>query len=118
MLNPTTPPLQKLCAKCHALNIVVSTTNDDVNCNVCHGKTTIKKAGYLHSSIATTRDPIILTIEGKWLKVVVCTSKTLFYSTMSNISLAPYQNQITAQIHFLSYLSIVGFEEYIEEVVL
>jgi hypothetical protein len=37
---------------------------------------------------------------------------------MSNISLAPYQNQITAQIHFLSYLSIVGFEEYIEEVVL
>jgi ribosomal protein S27E len=67
MLNPIALLLQKLCAKCHALDIVVSTTNDDVNCNVCHGKTTIKKAGYLRTSITKTGDPIILTIEGKWL---------------------------------------------------
>jgi hypothetical protein len=78
VLNPTTPPLQKLCAKCQALNIVVSTTNDDVNYNVCHGKTTIKKARYLHTSIVTTRDPIILTIKGKWLKLVVHMLKTNF----------------------------------------
>jgi len=74
MLNPTTPLFQKLCAKCHALDIIVSTTNDDVNCNDYHGKTTIKNVGYLCSSIATTKDPIILTIEGKWLKIVVCMS--------------------------------------------
>jgi hypothetical protein len=45
MLNPTSLPLQKLCAKCHALEIIASTTNDDVNYNVCHKKTTIKKVG-------------------------------------------------------------------------
>jgi hypothetical protein len=43
--------------------------NDDVNCNVCHGKNTIKKARYLCASIAIIRDPIILTIEGQWLEV-------------------------------------------------
>jgi hypothetical protein len=45
MLNPTSLPLRKLCAKCHALEIIASTTNDDVNYNVCHKKTTIKKVG-------------------------------------------------------------------------
>ncbi len=79
MLNPTTLLFRKLCAKCHALDIVVSTANDDVNCNVYHGNTTIKKVGYLHSSIATTKDPIIFSIEGKWLKFVVRMSKTNFF---------------------------------------
>jgi hypothetical protein len=64
VLNLATLPFLKLCAKCHALDIVVSTTNDDVNCNVCHGKNTIEKVKYLCASIATTEDPIILTIEG------------------------------------------------------
>jgi hypothetical protein len=63
VLNPTTLPPQKLCAKCHALDIVVSTTNDDVNCNFYHGKTTIKKASYLHTSIVTTGDPSFLPIK-------------------------------------------------------
>jgi len=78
MLNPTTLPLRKQYVKCHTLDIVVSTTNDDVNCNVCHGKTTTKKARYLCASIATTRDPIILTIESKWLEGVVHMLETNF----------------------------------------
>jgi len=69
MLNLVTILFQKLCVKCHALDIVVSTTNDDVNCNVYHGTNTINKAKYLCASIATIGDPIILTIEGQWLEV-------------------------------------------------
>jgi hypothetical protein len=46
--------------------------------NVCHGKTTTKKVGYLRASIATTKDPIILTIEGKWLEGVVHMLETNF----------------------------------------
>jgi hypothetical protein len=61
------------------LDIVVSTTNDDVNCNVCHGKNTIKKARYLCVSIATIGNPFILTIEGQWLKVVVHMSIQLIF---------------------------------------
>jgi len=56
------------------------------------------------------KDPIILSIEGKWLKVVVHMSKiNFFYSTMSNIGLAPYQKHITGQIPFISYFSTCGF---------
>jgi len=114
VLNPTTLPLQKLCAKCHALYIVVSTTNDDVNCNLYHGKTTIKKARYLHTSIVTTEDPIIFTIKGKWLEVMVHMLET-------NFLILPCPKQIQLLIKtklwgkFLFSLTfqLVSFEEHI-----
>ncbi len=116
VLNPTALPLQKLCVKCHALDTIVSTTNDDVNCNVCHGKTTIKKARYLCASIATTEDPIILTIEGKWIKGVVHMLET-------NFLILPHPKEVQLFIKkkllgklLLSLIfQLMGFEEHIEE---
>jgi hypothetical protein len=54
------------------LDIVVASTNDDVHCNVCGVKTTIKKVGFLQASIVPTiGDHVFSTIERKWLEVVV-----------------------------------------------
>jgi len=51
VFNQTTFPFQKLCARCHVLNIVVAPIN--VHCNVCCVKITIKKVGYSRVSIVT-----------------------------------------------------------------
>ncbi len=62
----------KLCAKCHVSNIVVATMNNNVHYNVCGVKTTIKKVGFLWTSIMLTiGDPILFPIERKWLEVVM-----------------------------------------------
>ncbi len=46
-------------------DIVVASTNDNVHCNVCGVKTTIKKVGFLSASIAPTiGDHVFFTIEG------------------------------------------------------
>jgi hypothetical protein len=89
------------------LDIIVSTTNDDVNCNVYHGKTTIKKVGYLHASIATAKDPIILTIEGKWLEGVVHMSESnfLFYHVQNRFSSLSKPNYV-ANSFFLLLLNL------------
>jgi hypothetical protein len=60
-------------------DIVVASTNDNVHCNVCGVKTTIKKVGFLSASIAPTiGDHVFFTIEGKWLEAIVGMSEANF----------------------------------------
>jgi hypothetical protein len=42
-----------------------------VHCNACRSKSTIQKSGFLHGSIATNDEFMLLTIEGKWLEAIV-----------------------------------------------
>jgi hypothetical protein len=57
-------PFQKVCANCHVIDVITSPMGS-VHCNVCHSKSTVKKLGFLHGSIATNDEHVLLTIEGK-----------------------------------------------------
>jgi hypothetical protein len=73
------PSFSKIMCKMYVSNIVVTSTNDNVHCNVCGAKTNIKKVGFLQASIAPTiGDPIFFTIEGKCLEVEVGMPKVDF----------------------------------------
>jgi len=50
------PPFQKVCGNCHVGGIYY---------NVCHLKSTIQKLSFLHGSIATNDELVLLIIEGK-----------------------------------------------------
>jgi hypothetical protein len=50
----------------------------DVHYNVCCSKSKVHKLGFLWSFIATTNEPILFTIEGKWLEVIVHITKFEF----------------------------------------
>jgi hypothetical protein len=66
-------PFQKVCGNCHISNVTISPT-----CGVYYkacSKSTIQKLGFLHGSIATNDEPMILTIEGKWLEAIVHMTK-------------------------------------------
>ncbi len=43
----------------------------DVHCNTCHSKSMVQKLGFLRGSIITNDEPLLLTIEGKWLQAIV-----------------------------------------------
>ncbi len=58
--------------------IVFVATNDNVHCNVCCVKITIKKVAYLRTLIKTIENLIILTIESKWLEAMMSMSKVNF----------------------------------------
>jgi hypothetical protein len=62
--NCVASPFQKVCANCHVANVITSPMGG-VRCNVCHSKSTVKKLGFLHGSITTNDEPVLLTIEGK-----------------------------------------------------
>jgi hypothetical protein len=42
-----------------------------VHYNACCSKSTIQKLGFFCGSIATNDEPMLLTIEGKWLEAIV-----------------------------------------------
>jgi hypothetical protein len=48
-----------------------------VHYNIC-SKSIVQKLGFLHGSIATKDEPILLIIEGKWLEVIMHMSKFEF----------------------------------------
>jgi hypothetical protein len=53
------------------LTYVIISLIGDVHCNICHSKSTIQKLGFLCGFIATNDEPMLLTIEGNWFKVIV-----------------------------------------------
>jgi len=62
--TPTTPPFQEVCGNCHLVDIIISLIGD-VHCNVCQSKSKVIKSRFLRATIATSKEPILLTIEGK-----------------------------------------------------
>jgi hypothetical protein len=58
------PPFQKVCANCHVANVIISPTCG-VHYDICHSKSMVQKLGFLHDSVATKDEHVLLTIEGK-----------------------------------------------------
>jgi hypothetical protein len=63
-------PFQKVCGNCHVTDVIISPVGG-VYCNTCCSKSIVQKLSFLHGSIATNDEPVLLTIEGKWLEVFV-----------------------------------------------
>ncbi len=66
--SPITLPFQKVWINCHVTNITISLTCG-VYCNVNRLKSTVKN--FLHDSIITNDEHVLLIIEDKWLQVIV-----------------------------------------------
>ncbi len=79
------PPFQKICANCHV---------GDVNCNICYSKSTFQKLGFLCGFIATNDEPMLLNIDGKWLKAIVRMVESKFLDLS-----CPKQVQFLISIH-------------------
>jgi hypothetical protein len=77
IISLTTPPFQKVCANCHVTNVIISPTGG-VHCNVCCPKSMVQNLCFLHGSIATNDEHVLLTIEGKWLEAIVHMTKSKF----------------------------------------
>jgi len=77
------PPFQKVCGNCYIADVIISPMGS-VHCNACHSKSTIHKSCFLHGSIATNDELMLLIIEGKWLEVIVhITSSTPHFNSHS-----------------------------------
>jgi hypothetical protein len=51
--------------------VTISPTSG-VYCNACYrSKSTVQKSSFLRGSIITNDEPMLLTIESKWLEVIV-----------------------------------------------
>jgi hypothetical protein len=57
------PPFQKICGNCHVANVTISTIGG-VYYNARCSKLMVQKLGFLHDSIATNDEYVLLTIEG------------------------------------------------------
>jgi hypothetical protein len=49
-----------------------------VHCNACCPKSMVQKLSFLHGSIATNDELVLLTIEGKWFEAIVHMTKSKF----------------------------------------
>jgi hypothetical protein len=74
IISHVAPPFQKVCGNCHVLNVTIFPTYG-VYCNSYRSKSTIQKLGFLRGSIATNVELVLLTIEGKWLELIVHMTK-------------------------------------------
>jgi hypothetical protein len=63
------PPFQKLCGNCHVVDVTISPTGG-VYYNAYHSKSIVQKLGFLHGSITTNDELVLLIIEGKWLTTI------------------------------------------------
>jgi hypothetical protein len=72
-----TPPFQKLYGNCQVPNIIIFPTGG-VHYNVCCSKSIIQNLNHLHGFITTNDEPVLLTIEGKWLEVIAHMTKFEF----------------------------------------
>jgi len=70
IVNLVVPPFQKVCGNYNIMYVIISPTCN-VHCNACCSKSAIQKSGFLCGSIITNDEPMLLTIEGKWLKAIV-----------------------------------------------
>jgi len=60
------PPFQKKCGNCH-VNVTTSTIGG-VYYNSCCSKSMVQKLGFLHDSITTNDEHVLLIIEGNCLE--------------------------------------------------
>jgi len=66
----------------------------NVHYNICFSKSMAQKLGFLHGSIATNDEYVLLTIECKWLKIIVHMTKSEFLDFLH-----PKQVQFLISIH-------------------
>jgi hypothetical protein len=71
------PPFQKLCGDCHVADVIIFPMGG-VHCNAYCSKSTIQKLNFLRGSIVINNEPMLLTIEGKWLETIVRMTKFEF----------------------------------------
>jgi hypothetical protein len=57
-------PFQKVCGNCHIEDVTISLVGG-VYYNICCLKLTVQKLSFLHGSIITNDELVLLTIEGK-----------------------------------------------------
>ncbi len=109
-----TLPFQKVCGNYHVVDIIIFPMGG-VHYNTCFSKSIVQKLGFFHSSIATNDELVLLTIECKWLKIIVHMTKFEFLDLLH-----PKQVQllISICIHYNFQLSttfaLVGFQENIQ----
>jgi hypothetical protein len=65
--NLTTPPFQKVCGNCHVVDVTIFPAGG-AYCNVCQSKSMVQKLGFIHGSITTNDELVLLIIEGKWFE--------------------------------------------------
>jgi hypothetical protein len=75
--SPIVPPSQKVCANCHIVDVIISPMGS-VHYNACCSKSTIQKSGFLHDSITTNDEHVLLTIEAKWFEVIMHMTESEF----------------------------------------
>jgi BarA-like signal transduction histidine kinase len=71
------PPFQKVCGNYCLIDIIISPTSD-VYSNACCSKSKAVKSKFLCATIITNKEPMLLTIKGKWLEAIVHMTKLLF----------------------------------------
>jgi len=57
---------------------VIISPMSGVHCNACCPKSMVQKLSFLHGSIATSDELVLLTIEGKWFEAIVHMTKSKF----------------------------------------
>jgi hypothetical protein len=77
IISPIVFSIQKVCGNCHVANVIISPTSG-VHCNVCCSKSMVQKLNFLHGSIATNDEPMLLTIDDKWFEIIVHMIKSEF----------------------------------------
>jgi hypothetical protein len=104
----------KNCGNCHVADVTIF-PRGGVYYNVYRSKSMVQKLGFLHGSIRTNDEPMLLTIEGKWLEAIVHMIKSEFFDLLH---LKQVQPLISICIHGQFYLSttssLVGFQKHIQ----
>jgi hypothetical protein len=84
---------KKVYGNCHVTDVIICSMGD-VHYNVCCSKSKAHKLGFLWGSIATNDEPILFTIEGKWLEIIV-------HITSLNSWIWPIQNKFNSSFQFV-----------------
>jgi hypothetical protein len=78
---------------CVIEDVIISPTCN-VYCNACCSKSKVQKSSFLHGFTATNGEFVLLTIESKWFKAIVHTTKATFLKLS-----CPRQVQLLISIH-------------------
>jgi hypothetical protein len=70
-------PFQKVCGNCHVANVTIFQWVVFI-CNACPSKSMIQKLSFFRGSITNNDEYVLLTIESKWLEVIVHMTKFKF----------------------------------------
>jgi hypothetical protein len=109
------PPFQKVCGNCHAVDVTISPISG-VYCNICYSKSTVQKLGFLHGSIATNDEHVLLTIEGKWFEAIVHMIKFEFLNLLHSKQVQFFISiHIHGKFHLLTTSTLIGFQENIQQ---